>query len=270
MEYHDLSKPLNQKVNYKKCPNPAPVLKWCLDLILPPRCPINGTIVERVGAISPSAWKELTFISDPKCDCCGIPFAIDSGISDDKTASTSGFLCADCLINPRPYNKARSIFTYNAGSRSMILAFKHGDKTHIHTTLAPLLDNLSKEFLGSDTIFIPVPLHWLRLVKRRFNQSAILAAETAKLSGNLHWPDALIRTRHTPPQGHKNAKDRHKNVAHAFDINADYQEKIKGKNIILVDDVFTTGATLEECAKTLKSAGAETVNIITVARVVKE
>ena len=151
----------------------------------------------------------------------------------------------------------------------MVLAFKHGDKTHLHTTLAPLLHNLGEEFLTKDSILVPVPLHWLRLLNRRYNQAAILAIETAKLGDYICWPDVLTRTRHTPPQGHKNARDRHQNVAKAFDLNPSYTEKISGKNIVLIDDVFTTGATLEECTKVLKAAGAASVNILTIARVVK-
>jgi ComF family protein len=223
--------------------------------------------VDRVGAISPDAWKGLTFISDPKCAQCGIPFSIDTGPTNN---SETDFLCAGCLASPRPYDAALSVFTYNEGSRAMILAFKHSDKIHLHTTLAPLLHTIAQHFIKPDTIFIPVPIHWLRLLKRRYNQSAILAEEIAKLSDRPHWPDALIRTRHTPPQGHKNVRDRRQNVAHAFDLNPNYVNKIRGKNIILVDDVFTTGATLEECAKVLKAAGAETIYIVTIARVVKE
>lgn len=261
------SKPLNQKANYKKYPSPFAALKWGLDIILPPRCPVNGTIVDRIGAISPAAWKDLTFISDPKCRCCGMPFP--TTVTDD-TSTPDDFLCGQCLATPPAYDHARSVFTYNDGSRAMILAFKHGDKPHLHTTLVPLLLTLGQDFFTPDCILVPVPLHWLRLIKRRYNQAAILTAGLSGLSGHTHWPDALIRTRHTPPQGHKNARDRHQNVAHAFDLNPSYAGKIKDKNIILIDDVFTTGATLEECTKVLKSGGAGSVNILTIARVVKD
>jgi ComF family protein len=129
---------------------------------------------------------------------------------------------------------------------------------------------LGKDFLKLDSILVPIPLHWLRLVKRRYNQSAILANALSKISGQICWADALIRVRHTPPQGHKSAKDRYQNVAGAFEINSIYQDRIKDKNIVLIDDVFTTGATLDECSKILKSAGVSSVNVLTVARVVKE
>lgn len=243
------------------------IIKWGLDLILPPRCPVNGDIVSHVGAISPRAWRELTFVAAPYCKCCGVPFAIDT-ITD--TEHPSDFLCAVCLANPRSFDQAKSLLVYNDGSRKMVLAFKHGDALHLHTTLAPLLAKTGQEFLKPDAIIVPVPLHWKRMVKRRYNQAAVLGIEVGKLSGITCWPDAIQRTRHTPPQGHKSAKDRHQNVSGAFDINAAYRNKLSGRDIVLIDDVFTTGATLEECAKVLKAAGAKSVNILTVARAVKE
>lgn len=258
---------MNLKANYQKSLWWKIWAKKGLDIILPPRCPVNGSIVERVGAISPEAWRDLTFISDPKCDCCGVPFTIEV-LLEEETSKT--ILCGDCLATPRPYDKARAIFTYDDGSRPMILAFKHGDKTHLHTTLAPLLAQKAEEFLTEETVLIPVPLHWLRLLKRRYNQAAVLTSAVAKILNRPAWNDALTRTRATPPQGHKKVKERHDNVAKAFVLNPAYSEKIKERNILLLDDVFTTGATVEECAKVLKAAGAKTVNVIAVARVVRD
>lgn len=260
-------KPLNRKANYKKS-NPAlSLLKSGLDLILPPRCPVTGDIVDRIGAISPAAWKDLTFITPPFCACCGIPFSVDL---QRDIGQPEEFLCAACLTTKRPFDGSRSVFVYNSGCRSMILSFKHGDALHLHTTLAPLLYQLGESFMDEGAVLVPVPLHWIRLIRRRYNQAAVLATEISKLSGTTPcWPDALVRTRNTPPQGHKNAKDRHRNVSGAFDVNPRYADKISGKNIILIDDVFTTGATLEECSMVLKAAGAKTVHILTIARVVQ-
>jgi ComF family protein len=243
------------------------LVKETVSLILPPRCPINGSIVNSVGAISPEAWKNLTFISDPQCKCCGVPFAVDNNLDSDFLNDS---LCGQCLATPRHFDKAKSVFVYDEGSRKMILAFKHGDALHLHTTLAPLLANLGKDFLNPDSILVPIPLHWLRLVKRRYNQSAILANSLSKILDQDCWADALIRIRHTPPQGHKSAKDRYQNVAGAFEINLNYMDKVKDKHIVLIDDVFTTGATLDECSKVLKSAGVSSVNVLTVARAIKE
>jgi ComF family protein len=243
------------------------ILKRGIDLILPPRCPVNGTIVDSVGAISPQAWKELTFISSPHCPCCGIPFAVEN---DAVFPLMADYLCGQCLSTPRHFEKSKSLLVYDDGSRKMILSFKHADAPHLHTTLAPLLVNLGKDFLNPDSVLVPIPLHWRRLVSRRYNQSAILANAMSKISGVICWPDVLMRVRHTPPQGHKSAKDRYQNVAGAFEINSIYQDKLNDKKIVLIDDVFTTGATLDECAKVLKSAGVKSVNLLTLARVTKE
>jgi ComF family protein len=243
------------------------IFQWGVNLVLPPRCPINGNIVDSVGAISPEAWKNLTFVSDPHCKCCGIPFAVESNLSSNFE---SDFLCGQCIATPRHFDKAKSLFVYDEGCRKMILAFKHGDALHLHTTLAPLLAHLGKNFIYPDSILVPIPLHWRRLVGRRYNQSAILAQAMSKISGQPYWPDLLMRVRHTPPQGHKSAKDRQQNVSGAFEINFNHKDKIKDKHIVLIDDVFTTGATLDECSKTLKSAHVASVNILTVARAVKD
>ena len=237
-----------------------------MNFILPPRCPISGDIVDRVGAISPSAWKDITFITHPSCRCCGIPFIIDHDISD----SVPDYICADCITYPKHFDRAKSALVYDNASKSMILAFKHGDALHLHTTLVPLLLKCADDMVYPDSIIIPVPLHWSRLVKRRYNQAAILAQHLSKQTGTAYWPDALVRLRRTPPQGHMNAKDRFKNVAGAFEIHKNYMDKIIGKKFVLIDDVFTTGATLDECSKVLKAGGAESIHILTVARAVKQ
>lgn len=243
------------------------LVKWGLNLILPPRCPISGDIVDSVGAISPRAWRDLTFISDPKCKCCCIPFAVDVATGIENIPD---YLCADCMANPKPFDRTISLLQYDDASKKLVLAFKHGDALHLHTSITPLLANAGQEILSPDSILVPVPLHWRRLVKRRYNQSAVLCASLSKHLGLTYYPDALTRTRHTPPQGHRSARERHKNVAGAFDIKPSTAQQISGKTIILVDDVYTTGATLEECAKVLKAAGAKAVNILTVARAVKQ
>ncbi|MEK7802060.1 MAG: phosphoribosyltransferase family protein, partial [Pseudomonadota bacterium] len=111
--------------------------------------------------------------------------------------------------------------------------------------------------------------HWRRLLSRRYNQSAILAHSLSKINNIPTWADALQRNRHTAPQGHKNARDRHANVKNVFSVSPQYEERIKGKNIVLIDDVLTTGATVEECTHTLLKAGAAKVNVLTIARIVK-
>jgi ComF family protein len=152
----------------------------------------------------------------------------------------------------------------------MILAFKYGDRLHAIHTFAPWMIRAGQELIDQSDIIIPVPLHNKRLRERRFNQSALLAQEIAKRSGKAYLPDLLQRTRHTIPQQGLNYKERGKNVHGAFGVNKDHLQTLKGKAILLIDDVFTSGATLNECARVMKKAGAAAVNVLTVARVTKD
>ena len=158
---------------------------------------------------------------------------------------------------------------YDEASRDLILAFKHGDQTHLSLTFIPWLKKAGAECLTDCDYLIPVPLHWRRLLKRRYNQSALIAQRLAKETGLSYQPDILKRIRHTPVQGHLSAKDRYKNVSNAFVVDPWQREKLQGKNLILIDDVYTTGATVEECAEVLYAAGAARVDVLTVARVSK-
>jgi ComF family protein len=150
----------------------------------------------------------------------------------------------------------------------MILAFKYGDRLHAVKTFAPWMLRAGKDLINQADFIIPVPLHARRLRERRFNQSALLAQEVAAHEGRAYIPDLLARTRHTVPQQGLNYKQRGKNVHGAFSVNK--KVDLGEKNILLIDDVFTSGATLNECARVLKRAGAGMVNVLTVARVTKE
>ncbi len=270
---------MNSQANYKKYQLPvtgvASALStgWAqvLNVILPARCPLSGESVTIPGTLSPTAWARLTFIAAPYCTCCGVPFEIS--VDENAVLSTvesPALLCGDCIATPKPYTRARSALVYNDASRALILAFKHGDKMHLHITLGPLMAHAGMiDVLNGADALIPVPLHWLRLIKRRYNQAAVLAHRIGLEAELPVLVDTLIRTRHTPPQGHKGNRDRHANVGGAFDVSPTAAEKIKDKILVLVDDVFTTGATIEECAKTLLAAGAREVRVLTLARVVK-
>ena len=176
--------------------------------------------------------------------------------------------CGECIDNPKIYNSNRSALAYDDSSRDMILRFKHGDQMHAVKAFIPWLKQAGNLLLTNADIIIPVPLHYWRLVKRRYNQADIIGRELAKHYPNITYSsDTLLRVKNTQSQGHKRAKDRKKNVAKAFAVNPLYN--LEGKNIVIVDDVYTTGATLNECAKMLYRAGASEVNCLTLARVVK-
>jgi len=235
--------------------------KSAIDVLLPPRCLATGEIVDAPGMVSPEIWPQLQFIETPFCKTCGMPFSFE--IANDA-------LCASCMDREPVFDVSRSAVIYNEASRKMILAFKYGDRLHAVKTFAPWMIRAGQELIDQADFIIPVPLHNRRLRERRFNQSALLAQEITRQSGKAYIPDLLQRTRHTIPQQGLNYKERGKNVHGAFGVNKDHLQAIGGKTILLIDDVFTSGATLNECARVMKNAKAAAVNVLTVARVTKE
>lgn len=232
-----------------------------LNAVLPPRCPFTGEIVDSSGMISADAWKCLSFISLPCCRACGVPFEINPGSSDA--------LCPSCLVSPPRYNRARAAIVYDDASRDFVLGFKHGDKTESVAAMVPWLKTAGIELLRDADMLVPVPLHRLRLLKRRYNQAALMAFALTKATGIPTLPDMLLRPRSTPPQGHLSIAERAKNVRRAFTVHPRMNDRIAGKRILLIDDVYTTGATVNECAKILVDAGALGVDVLTLARVVR-
>lgn len=235
--------------------------RWIENLvsqILPARCPVSGEIVATQGSLSPKSWQALNFISDPFCACCGLPLEV---------AGEGEMMCGACAASPKSFRLSRSAVVYDDASRGLILSFKHGDKLHLTRTFVPWLKTAGKELLHDADMLVPVPLHWRRLIKRRYNQSALIAQQLAKETSLIYMPDALKRIRHTPVQGHLSVRERYKNVANAFASNP--KRDVKDKNVVLIDDVYTTGATIEACTEVLYAAGASRVDVLTVARVSK-
>lgn len=237
------------------------LLNKAVDLLLPPRCIATGEIVDAPGVISPAYWAQLTFIEAPFCSTCGLPFSFEAPI---------GTICASCIELEPVFDQARSAVLYNDASRKLVIDFKYGDKMHFAATFVPWLLRAGAPLLQESDYIIPVPLHARRLWQRRFNQSAVLAQALARRSGKTCLPDGLIRLRHTVPQKGLSRGRRADNVKNAFAVNGRYMNILKGKSALLIDDVFTSGATLNECARTLKKYGAEKVFILTIARVVKD
>ncbi len=245
--------------------NAKTYLQTGIDILLPPRCPVTGEIVDVQAMISSEAWAKLDFISAPLCQCCGIPFGFDS-----QSDEGDGGLCLSCLENQPPFTTARAALIYNDCSRDLVLGFKHGDKMHNAPSFVPWLMRVAKEMIEQSDYLIPVPLHPKRLVARRYNQAAIMAQALSKSCGVEHLPMALQRTRSTPSQGHLKTEERAKNVKKAFDVTPAHRLALKGKTVILIDDVYTTGATVNECTQTLLKYEVAQVHVLTLARVLKE
>ena len=233
-----------------------------LDLLLPPRCLACGTAVGEPGTLCPDCWAEITFLGAPWCRVCGTPF--DEGLAgrpDDE------LICADCLHDPPPYDRARAVVLYDDAARGPILALKHADRTDTAPAFARWMLRAGGDLVREADLIVPVPLHLRRLIKRRYNQSALLARRLGRLSGKPVAVAALKRTRATPSQGGLGRGARKRNVKGAFAVVR--PEMVRGKRVLLIDDVLTTGATVAECARVLKGAGARAVDILTVARVMR-
>lgn len=199
----------------------------------------------------------MQFISTPFCDQCAHPFPFGEDIT---------ITCGACLQDPPLYQQTRASFKYDAHAKKLILAFKHGDATH----LAPLLGHWAYK-AGADLFsqidcIIPVPLHWTRLCKRGYNQAELIAKEISKLSDIPLYNSVLKRSRATASQGHLSVAEREKNVKNAFKIHPKNGKFIHGKCILLIDDVMASGTTLHYCTKALLKAGAQKVNILVLAK----
>jgi ComF family protein len=219
---------------------------------------VPGTVVAEPGLCA-TCWSGIIFLEGPGCACCGLPFAV---------AMEGENFCAACLARKPAFDTARAILAYDDKSRSAILALKHADRLDLVPGFARWLGRTGRASLEECDLIVPVPLHRWRLWQRRYNQSAELARKLAATSGVACDPFVLVKSRATPSQGKmSSAKARRRNVQRAFLVPD--PARVKGKRIVLLDDVLTTGATAEACARALKRAGAARVHVLALARVVK-
>jgi ComF family protein len=229
-----------------------------LDVLLPPRCLSCGVTVGSDGELCHRCWRGVTFLAAPHCACCGLPFPYDAG---------PAALCGACLGDPPAFDRARAVFRYDETSRGLVLALKHGDRTHGAPAFGRWMLRAGAELFADADMMLPVPLHWTRLFARRYNQAALLAHAIRSAGGPPVAPDWLVRRRRTPSQGHRNRTGRAENVRGAFAVRRG--RSVAGRRLVLIDDVFTTGATAAECARVLRRAGAARIDVLTLARVVR-
>lgn len=173
------------------------------------------------------------------------------------------------MADPPPFGRARSVLVYDDGSRPLVLAFKHADRTHAARPFGAWLARAGADILRDADLLAPVPLHRWRLLMRRYNQSALLAQAVGREAGVPVIPDLLLRRRRTRTQGGLDGAGRRRNVAGAFAVRTGARPALAGRRVVLVDDVLTTGATVAECARALLAGGAAGVDVLTIARVVK-
>jgi ComF family protein len=226
-----------------------------LDFALPPRCGGCGAIVDDVDSFCAECWRKLEFLGPGGCSRCGLPLKA----TDVET-------CGRCLAKPPRLDRIRAAVAYDDISRSIAMRLKYGRKVALARTMSrymqPLVGNPSP-----DAILVPVPLHRWRLWGRGFNQSAMVAKELSRRTGIPVSVDVLRRTRATPPLKGMNMNQRRRVVAGAF--RAASGVELRGREVVLVDDVLTTGSTANACARVLKRAGAARVELISWARVVR-
>ena len=231
-----------------------------LNLLFPPLCMGCRAPVGDAGFCA-ACWGGIVFLDGPLCACCGTPFAADPGMET---------LCAACHGQKPAFASARAILSYDENSRGAILALKHADRLDLVPGFARWLGRTGRVLLEDCDVIVPVPLHPLRLWRRRYNQAAELGRRLARDWDKSYAPLALIRTRATPSQGAMTSrKARRRNVQRAFAVPEQAKPAIAGRRILLLDDVMTTGATVEACARALLRAGAEKVDVLALARVVR-
>lgn len=231
------------------------------DTIMPARCLACKAALHRHDALCGACWQGIDFIRAPLCDRLGIPLPFATG---EVTVS------ALALANPPAYDKARAVAHYTGTMRTMIHQLKFTDRHDGRQLLGRLLAQAGAEILDGADLIVPVPLSRRRLLWRRFNQAALLAREVGRVADIAFDPMVLARTRPTRPQVGLTHDQRQRNVAGAFRVTRRHRNRIEGRAVVLLDDVITTGATVEACARVLRRAGAARIDVLALALVTSE
>jgi ComF family protein len=244
--------------------DPSGFSSWALghvvDFALPPRCPGCGAIVQEEHSFCLDCWSGLVFLGEPCCALCGLPFEHDGGGAEAE--------CGACMADPPRFDSARAAVAYGEIPRKVALKLKYGGRPGVAETMARLMARHLPPG-GGGALLAPVPLHRWRIWKRGYNQSALIAAALARRNCAPLALDLLERTKATPYLRGMGVRERAATVRGAFRVAPRRRETLAGRDVILVDDVFTSGATAGACAAALKRAGAKKVSLLSWARVVR-
>ncbi len=233
------------------------VWRAAIDLALPLLCPACREPVDGKG-LCPACWSKLSFITRPYCERLGIPFAYDPG---------PGVLSMVAIADPPAYHRARAAVRFDEISRALVHALKYGDRLDLAPMMGRWMHTAGHELLTEADGLVPVPLHWRRLWARRFNQSAMLAGAISAQSGVPVLAGALKRVKATAQQTGLTRAQRASNIQGVFRVPEDRKAAVAGRRLVVIDDVLTTGATVEGCARALLRAGAANVDVLIFARV---
>lgn len=237
-------------------------LQAALQMLYPPQCISCAAPVQSDFGLCTDCWRETPFISGLVCDRCGVPLP---GEDAEERA-----LCDDCMTIARPWDQGRAALMYRDNGRRLVLALKHGDRMDLARPASTWMLRAARPILKPEMLVVPVPLHWMRLFRRRFNQAALLSRAVARAAGLDHCPDALVRSRSTGSQEDKTRDARFANLVGAFRVPQARERRIEGRDILLVDDVMTSGATFAAATEALLASGARSVSVLGLARVAKD
>ena len=237
-------------------------LQTAVGLIYPPVCLGCNQAVDKTAGLCGACWRETAFIGGTICDRCGVP--LPGGAADELAH------CDSCMTHRPPWVQGRAALLYRGIGRKMVLGLKHGDRQEIARPAGLWMARAVAATLPDDTLIAPIPLHWLRLVKRRYNQSALLAKAVARETGQPWCPDLLQRIRRTKPLEGKTRAERFAMLDGAILVHPKRIDRLQGRSVLLVDDVMTSGATLSSAAKACIDAGAGSIRVVTLARVAKD
>ena len=227
-----------------------------LDLLLPATCAACDSPVGAPGQLCAPCFGGLNFITAPFCTACGLPFGVHGET-----------LCPACQANPPPWREARAALVYDTASKGLILPFKYADRTEVAAALALHMQRAGAALLARADLLVPVPLHRWRLLRRRYNQSALLAACLARRTDRPSLPDALRRVRTTKPLRNLHAAERAALLMGAIAVRPGRAAAVAGRAVLLIDDVLTSGATARACTRALLDAGAASIDVLVASRV---